>query len=605
MSAYAAPAAATSASKHVSFYAAVGLAGAGAGATAATIWAVGQSPILVRPEGTAIMRGLLIAAWIAAGVYMWWRRPDNRLGLLVAGAGFFYAGTSLNASGDSVTYTIGRVWLAAFLVYLIYIFLCFPRDRLDAARDRWYIAGFAGVSAVLWAFVVAFAERLPPGGPFAECASKCPDNGFRLVSVSDGFSDALIAAVGAATAAALIGVCIMLVAKARSRYRLRRRAVEPLLYASVVIIGAYITNTFIDSTGATLQALRIAETAGAILIPVAMLAGLAQARTYAAVTMGRLVASVRGERVTQSRMQDLLRDALGDPSLTLALWDRDRSRYLDVEGAVVGMPATAPGRALTRVTNDGRPAAALEYNASLDDAGGVLEGLAETSLVLLENTRLVDELRASRARIVASADRERHRLERDLHDGAQQRLILLQMKIGRVERRIVDATLAGQLEEIRDDAAAALEELRVLAHGIYPTVLRERGLPEALRAFAVDAPIAVRVRDRGIGRCSPTVEAALYFCVLEAIQNAAKHAGAGARLAVELSREGNQIEFSVSDDGRGFGEGVTSDGMGFATMRDRIGAVGGDLEISSVPGAGVTVRASVTEASSVATSRLR
>jgi signal transduction histidine kinase len=156
--------------------------------------------------------------------------------------------------------------------------------------------------------------------------------------------------------------------------------------------------------------------------------------------------------------------------------------------------------------------------------------------------------------------------------------------------------LVGEIEEIEADAAAALEELRVLAHGIFPTVLVESGVPEALRAFAVDAPIQVDVTDHWIGRCSPTIEAALYFCALEAIQNAAKHAGEGAHVKVDLDRDGDRLDLTIADDGVGFQPGGNFDGMGFVTMRDRIGAVGGELEVISEPAAGVTLHVSIAEA---------
>jgi signal transduction histidine kinase len=205
-------------------------------------------------------------------------------------------------------------------------------------------------------------------------------------------------------------------------------------------------------------------------------------------------------------------------------------------------------------------------------------------------------LRASRARIVASADQERHRLERDLHDGAQQRLFLLQVKLARLHDEVRDAAVAARIDEIEEDAREALEELRVLAHGIYPTVLVERGVAEALLAFAIDAPLIVEVTDHWIGRCSPTIEAALYFCALEAIQNAAKHGGKNARVTVDLDRDGDRVDLSVADDGVGFQPGGDSDGIGLVTMRDRIGAVGGDLEVVSEPGAGVTVHVTVPSA---------
>jgi signal transduction histidine kinase len=251
---------------------------------------------------------------------------------------------------------------------------------------------------------------------------------------------------------------------------------------------------------------------------------------------------------------------------------------------------------VTTVPPNGRPVAVLVHSASLDETTDILDGLAQTALMLLENVRLVDELRASRARLVASADEERHRLERDLHDGAQQRLFLLEIKLRRLRDGLPDDGLVAKIEEIEADAAAALEELRVLAHGIFPTVLVETGVPEALRAFAVHAPIPVEVTDHWIGRCSPTIEAALYFCALEAIQNAAKHAGVGARVTVDLDRVGDRVDLSIADDGLGFQPAGMSEGIGLVTMRDRIGAVGGELEVISEPGAGVTVHVSIAEA---------
>src|SRR5262249_52893893 len=244
----------------------------------------------------------------------------------------------------------------------------------------------------------------------------------------------------------------------------------------------------------------------------------ARARTYAAAALGRLVVRGRAERLSPAQLQEWLRDALGDPTLAVALWDRLRFRFVDIEGRATDVLRVPPGRATATVTQDGRPVAVLMYSASLQESADVVDGLAETAVVLLENRRLVDELRASRARIVASGDQERHRLERDLHDGAQQRLLLLQIKLGRLREEVGDAAVAARIDEIEEDARAALEELRVLAHGIYPTVLVERGVPEALRAFAIDAPLPVEINDHWIGRCSPTIEAALYFCALEAIQ---------------------------------------------------------------------------------------
>jgi signal transduction histidine kinase len=213
--------------------------------------------------------------------------------------------------------------------------------------------------------------------------------------------------------------------------------------------------------------------------------------------------------------------------------------------------------------------------------------------MLLENTQLLEELRASRARLVATAQRERLRLERDLHDGAQQRLMSLQIKLAQARERTGDGELGAELDQIAEDAAAAVDELRVLAHGIYPTVLRERGLGDALGSLADGAPIAVHVVNHGIGRCAPTVEGAVYFCALEAIQNAIKHGGATARITVTLELRGDEIAFAVADDGVGFEPREKAPGFGLVSMHDRIGAVEGVLEVVSSPGHGTVIRGTV------------
>ena len=154
--------------------------------------------------------------------------------------------------------------------------------------------------------------------------------------------------------------------------------------------------------------------------------------------------------------------------------------------------------------------------------------------MLLDNTTLVAELRKSRLRIAETGDRERRRLERDLHDGAQQRLMAIQIKLRMLENTTEEEKVAGQLKAIGSDAEAAVEELRSLAHGIHPQALRDYGLADALRSFAMRTPMRISVVDNGIGRCSRTIEAAIYFCTTEAIQNVVKHAGHEARATATL-----------------------------------------------------------------------
>jgi signal transduction histidine kinase len=209
--------------------------------------------------------------------------------------------------------------------------------------------------------------------------------------------------------------------------------------------------------------------------------------------------------------------------------------------------------------------------------------------------RQADELRASRARVVAAADAERRRIERDLHDGAQQHLVALAVNL-RLARELADsdpaqarAVLEGMAGEVRD----AIDEFRELAHGIYPPLLVAHGLEHGLRTAVARAPVRARLEAAAIGRYAPEVESTLYFCCLEALQNAGKHAGAGARVSLRVWEEQETLRFEVADDGPGFDVAARSPGAGLTNMRDRLGALGGRLTIASTPGGGTQVAGAV------------
>ena len=218
-----------------------------------------------------------------------------------------------------------------------------------------------------------------------------------------------------------------------------------------------------------------------------------------------------------------------------------------------------------------------------------LDSALQASLDQLQERN--EELAASRLRIVSAADESRRRIERDLHDGAQQHLVALAVKVGLVKQLLAsDPDTAQQfLDELREDVQATLTELRDLAHGIYPPLLRDRGLPEALRTAANRASLPTEVIAEGVSKHSAEIDAAVYFCCLEAMQNAGKHAGEQARVTVTVTESPALLAFEVHDDGPGFDVEAGGAGHGFVNIRDRLGAVGGSLEVRSAPGQGTAI----------------
>jgi signal transduction histidine kinase len=273
------------------------------------------------------------------------------------------------------------------------------------------------------------------------------------------------------------------------------------------------------------------------------------------------------------------------------------------EAALRAAPITHSGELLGLIVVERPPEAPFS-----DEEEQVLAALARQVGLALNNVRLgsaleasldelqmqADELRASRARVVAAADAERRRIERDLHDGAQQHLVALAVNL-RLARELAESDPVGAravLEQLAGDVHEALEEIRDLAHGIYPQLLVDRGLYEGIRAAVSRAPLRARLETGAIGRYRPEVEATVYFCCLEALQNVGKHAGPAARATVRVWEE-QGLRFEVVDDGTGFDPHREPRGAGLTNMSDRLGALGGRLSVASAPGDGTRVAGAV------------
>jgi signal transduction histidine kinase len=294
-----------------------------------------------------------------------------------------------------------------------------------------------------------------------------------------------------------------------------------------------------------------------------------------------------------------LSEALGDPTHAIGYWLPDREAFVDLAGRPLVLPPAGEGRVATEIGHHGRRVGALIHDRAVCEAPELLRDAAGAAGLALENGRLevelraqLEALRASRARIVEAGDAERRRLTRDLHDGAQQRLVSLMigLQVARQRWEADPAAARTAVDEALADARAAVEELRELAAGIHPAVLTQRGLDAALESLFTRAPFPVEYAAAVDERLPSTVESAAYFVVAEALANVAKHAGA-THATVSVRRAAAELVLDVRDDGAGGADAAA--GSGLAGLADRLGALDGRLEVDSPRGGGTRLTARI------------
>jgi signal transduction histidine kinase len=329
----------------------------------------------------------------------------------------------------------------------------------------------------------------------------------------------------------------------------------------------------------------IAALIALIAVAVGVLIDILRAR-LARLAVGDLVLELRGNPAPRDLRAALAR-ALGDPSLKLAYWLPEYETYADLEGHPLELPGDAR-RVTQMLDRAGEPVAALVHDPSLRDEPALLDSVGAAAGIALENARLhsellarLEELRGAGTRIVEAMQSERRRLERDLHDGAQQRLVALSLELGMLEARLGDdADARRSVEKARHELTQSLQELRELARGIHPAVLTGHGLEVALESLVARAPVPVRLTVRLDARLPEPVEVAAYFLVSEGLTNIAKYAHASAA-SVEVGRANGDVVVEVADDGIGGADATT--GSGLRGLADRIEALGGHLHVTSRP----------------------
>ena len=539
-------------------------------------------------DARAVAALTLAIGWsfVASGLVVWAREEENPLGVLMAALGLVWlAGAALGEVGSTFGVWCGFVALNAAVAMFVHVLVEFPSGRLESRGERVLVAATYADLVLLAPLWLAARGDAPPRDGSAGLLRPEP-----FVSSLGGLPLVIALLLGAALAWLLW----------RRWYwatRHARQTLGPVLLTGgaslVLMLAAGVVDRSFPAAG---RALGWAAFVAFGAVPLAVLAGILRSRLERA-SVAELVHDLETAR-TPGALSDALRRSLGDPTLRLAYWVSETRGFVDLRGRPFELPWEGSSQVATMVERDGRRVAALVHDASLRDAPELLKAVTSAASLALENERLhaelrahVDDLRESRARIVQAGDAERRRLERNLHDGAQQRLVSMALQLRLLESKLRNdpSEAAPLVELVRDELTEALEELRELARGIHPAILSDHGLGPALEVVAKRSAVPVKL-SAPEERLPPPVEAAIYYVVSEALTNVAKYAKAS-NVTVEVARTDGRAVLAVADDGIGGAD--PERGSGLRGLADRIAALDGRLHVDSSPSGGTRIYADI------------
>jgi signal transduction histidine kinase len=556
---------------------------AGVAACAATVALGSLNDELYQPALRVLLVMWVTVPFVFAGIVAWRRRPDSSFGPLMILAGFVTQLSILQWTRQPLLNTVGQLCDLLVAAVWLHVFLAYPSGRLQGRAER--IVVIMGYMAAVGLQIVilmlgGFSDHHLLTVVKRQAAAEAVQN-VQLLLLS---------------ALAIIGVALLWRRwRALPRWQRRRPAqividcfsLSLVMLAALLIAGAFQLPGF--------EIIRLATFAVAGLAPLAFLAGLLDAR-LAKAGVGELLVQLRATPAPDLR--ELLAQALRDPTLSLIYWLPQYGSWADQDGNTATLPEPNSGRGYTVVKQNGEQVAALVYDATLSEEPELVEAVSAAAGIALENGRLEAELRArlqelhgSRTRVVEAQQNERRRLERDLHDGAQQRLVALALELGRLaEQSDNDPATRTRLQRARGEVAESLTELRDVARGLHPAVVSGHGLAIALESLVAVAPVEAKLNTDGLPRLPEHLEVAAYYVVSEGLTNAAKHARAN-QVTVEAKVADNTLIVEIVDDGIGGAD--TERGTGLRGLADRVEALNGQLRIWSAAGHGTRVRAEI------------
>jgi signal transduction histidine kinase len=538
----------------------------------------------------------LVVGWgfIGAGLFAWDRRPDNSIGWLMVATGFAWLLGLISSSNVPVLFTAGVLLSSIYIITAIHMLLAATHGGGLSRGDRRILTvGYLLVTVGLLPMYL-FLD------PAKDGCDGCPENVI-LIEHNQTLVDVASAVVNLIGISLLAAVLITLVRRWRRATRPQRRLYAPVYASGVALMIAIIGQLGVQtagSEGSAADILFILSVIPLALVPYLFLASFVRARMAQGGAVGELMSRLSAAP-RSGQVRDALAEALEDPSLELVYWLPELSRYVDARGQHYELPEDDPRRAVTRVDRDGECVAAIVHDAGLPHMRGHVEAVGAAAALALDNERLdaalrakIDELRGSRERMLQIGLEERRRLERDLHDGAQQRLVSMALNIRLARAKLNEDPLAAEalLESAGTELDSALAELRELARGIHPAVLTDRGLATALETLANRAPVPVELGELPEERMPEAVELAAYFVVAEALTNVAKYSEAS-HATVQVERHNGRVIVEVSDDGIGGAD--PGRGTGLRGLADRLAVLEGRLEVDSAQGHGTKITARI------------
>jgi signal transduction histidine kinase len=539
---------------------------------------------------------------LALGGLVWRRgRPSSLFGYLLLAEGVLVFVSSLSGSPSSILYLIGMLGVWASALGATWLLLAFPGSRLG--RVGWVVMGIGFATFLVGEIpLLLVSPRVLGLTGVGNCVGACPANPALAVNSPDA-ADVFRHVEGVLQLTWGVGLLSYLAIRFLWASHARRRLLLPVFVSAAPFVVAFALNAALfDLAGVpSTDTARAIFSGTRILLPLGFIAGLLFARAYAGEALAYMARKLVG-RPPIAAVEQLVRRVLDDPQAKLVFWLPRSEQFVDRHGTPVVLDPAFANVTWRAFGHGDAKVLAIVHDDALSEDPELLEAVGAAALLALENRRLehdlidsVDALRASQRRLVGAASAERRKIERDLHDGVQQKLVALRIELELARDLVDDGALDGRLAELAADFDEALDELRSAAHGIYPPLLADDGLDAALREIARRSTVPLTVDLEDVGRLSEDRETAIYYCCLEALQNVAKHGGDGAAASLRLWRDRKAVRFSVSDDGVGFvPRRPAAKGAGLTNMTDRIGAVGGMLAVRSTPGEGTTVAGAVT-----------